>query len=516
MKIRTIGSMLALCAPTLLQSCMLRWDPSSEKDQNPFEPREGSDVYGAYGGRVDPGTPRVREREPAPPLTTESDQAAIDAVESAPTDLYRELIVLDPGVLAALSADDDRAPFSFRSQMQWLAGNADALELTRAWLLEWQTASEVGPELAPVAPRPLVGRLLVDPWVAASTPSGRVEIARASADTETASAAYSTPETEEAAPEDAAEEAPEDTPEEPAEDDGYAPAEPPEYLTPPAEETPPLPSWQGAPFRLIAIVNRLDLADDACDGAAGELRYIYGALDADGSTPLDVTLILEVPYPTTRSAAEWARAWKDLGALRSGDEYTRALAALGSEIMADSDPLRARIRTNEIAFADADSGGWEMREFRPQIVEDTLALVQAPLEFTPRADADPAELSAYVLEHADEIESSGASLPEPLRAGAASIDTPDFSWNVLGVSERLRRAFSLQTCNGCHGGDTASLPFRHISPGESLGEPARLSRFLYDPDEPSDELRRRLDIVDALGETDCAPPEPTDDVGYGG
>lgn len=506
MKMRLIGSMLALCAPTLLQGCLLRLDPSPEKDRNPFDAEEGSDVYGAYGGRVDPGSPRVRDRESAPPLTSESDQAAADTVESAPTDLYRELIVLDPDVLGALSSDADDAPFSFQSQMQWLAGAADALDLTRAWLLEWERTSEVGPELAPVIPRPLVGRLLVDPWVAAGT---NADVLFSSYGPEPAST-----------PEDAPEDTPYLPPDEasdtaPTPDDAYGPPEAPEHASEPDDEPASLPSWQGTPFRLLAIVNRLDLASDACEGAAGELRYIYGALDADGVTPLDVTLILEVPYPTTRSAAEWARAWKDVAALAPGAAYTRALATLGREIMAESDPLRARVRTNEIAFADADSDAWEMREFRPQIVEGALALVQAPLEFTPRADADPAELAAYVLEHADEIESSGASLPEPLRAGAASIDSADFSWDVLGVSERLRRNFSLQTCNGCHGGDTASLPFRHIGAGASFDEPARLSRFLYDPDAPSDELRRRLDIVDALGSTECVPPEPSDESGDG-
>ena len=86
---------------------------------------------------------------------------------------------------------------------------------------------------------------------------------------------------------------------------------------------------------------------------------------------------------------------------------------------------------------------------------------------------------------------------------------------MLGVSERLRHAFSLQTCNGCHGGDTASLPFRHIAPGTSLGDPARLSRFLYDPEAPSDELRRRRDVVEALGSTECSP-DASDPVYPGG
>ena len=492
MKMRTTRSLIALGATPLLASCLLRLEPSPDNDENWEASREGSDVYGAYAGRVDPGPPRSREREPAPPLTPVSDDddddaAAADPGASAPVDMYRELIVLDPSVLGPLSSNpDDAAPFSFRAQMQWLAGPAGALALTRAWLLEWERASAVGPELAPVTPRPLVGRLLVDPWVAASPPAEAaakaVESEEAAAADPSAGAAYGEPELPE-----------------------------PPGITPAAA----LPSWQGAPFNLIAIVNRVDLANDACEGGAGELRYVYGALDADGSTPLDVTLILEVPYPTTRSASEWARAWKDLAALPPGKPYTQALAELGREIMAESDPLRARIRTNEIAFADADSNAWEMREFRPAITDGALTLVQAPLEFTPRADVEPAELAAYVLEHADAIESSGASLPEPLRAGAAQIESPDFSWNVLGVSERLRQAFSLQTCNGCHGGDTASLPFRHIGPGSSPAAPARMSRFLYDPEAPSDELRRRLDVVDALGSTECAPSS-SDEEAYGG
>jgi hypothetical protein len=231
---------------------------------------------------------------------------------------------------------------------------------------------------------------------------------------------------------------------------------------------------------------------------------VYAAVDPASSTPLDLTLILEVPYPTTRTAAEWARAWRDLAALPPGEAYTAALVALTREVQAEADPLRVRLRTNELAFSDAAQKSWEMRQFDVQIRSGALALEQVPLEFTPRADVDPAELSDYVLEHADEIEGKGASLPEDLRAGAAQIDAPDFSWSVLGVSERLRRAFSVQTCNGCHGGDTATLPFRHIGAGSSLDAPARLSRFLYDPDAATDELRRRSGVLDALSATECA------------
>jgi len=77
---------------------------------------------------------------------------------------------------------------------------------------------------------------------------------------------------------------------------------------------------------------------------------------------------------------------------------------------------------------------------------------------------------------------------------------------VLGVSEGLRRAFSRETCNGCHGGDTATLPFQHLVADPELRRPARLSRFLYDPEANSDELRRRAARLKELAASECAAP----------
>jgi hypothetical protein len=61
-------------------------------------------------------------------------------------------------------------------------------------------------------------------------------------------------------------------------------------------------------------------------------------------------------------------------------------------------------------------------------------------------------------------------------------------------------------CNGCHGGDAEALPFQHITLSESAGIAARVSRFLYDRDAPSDELRRRAERLDVLVQSACEPP----------
>lgn len=502
---RTNVSRAVWLAP-LLAGCIVRWESTPENEE--YWEASGRDrpLPDSPGAWSEPGPDRNDASARPPPLTSESDYGEEEDADEAslPAGLYRDLIVLDPSIVdgpLAARADSD-AVFSFRAQMEWLAGaSREPFDFTRSWLLAWENTREVGPELAPVTPRPAVRRLLLDAWLAASgVPSGNTELrsySDASGDG-TGDAPNVTPASDEGdAPSGYPTPVPPDTPEEPDEPSGagepHGPASAP-------------PSWDAAPFRLIAIVNRVDLASDACGGYPGELRYVYAAVDPLTSRPLDVTLILEIPYPTTRPAAEWAQLWRELGTLPA-EAYVDGLAQLAREVRADADPLRVRLRSNEIAFANADSPAWEMREFQLQIRGSALELAPAPLEFTPRADADPAALSAYVLEHAEEIEGSGARLPDDLRAGAASIATPDFSWSVLGVSERLRRAFSVQTCNGCHGGDTATLPFRHIGPGSSLDSPARVSRFLYDPDATSDELRRRSGVLDALTATACEVPE---------
>jgi len=425
----------------------------------------------------------------APPLTPTdpdgdlgSDYPSNDPLENEPPyadlspHLYPALIVVGADVIegprASNAASD--AAFSFRAQMEWLAGERDPVDFTRAWLEQWETVTAVGAAQAPVVPRPAVRSRLIAPWLGASA-------------AEPPARGASDPAYDAGVPSG-------------ANDTGYGAN---------AQGTPEAPaSWSSAPFRLIAIVNRVDLASEPC-ATGGELRYVYTAVHPDGGGALEMTAILEIPYPSTRPAAEWARAWRDLAALPPGEAYAAELERLAREVRADADPLRVRLLTSEVELASAESPGWEMREFHLEIDGGRLALLQAPLAQTPRADIEPAHLSEHVLTHADAIRGAGVALPDELQAGAAPLATPDFRWRVLGVSESLSHAFSVRTCNGCHGGDTRALPFQHIMPIEAPGIAARVSRFLYDPEAPSDELRRRGEALDALAQTACEPPAGT-------
>jgi hypothetical protein len=271
----------------------------------------------------------------------------------------------------------------------------------------------------------------------------------------------------------------------------------------------PPAAWASAPFRLLAIVNRVDLAADACGSDAGELRYVYTATDARGEQALDLSVIVEIPYPSTRSAASWARSWRDDAAQPAGPAREGALLALTREVTREADPLRARVRTNEAALSEGRAP-WQIREF--QLASSStgeLGLRQVPLAFTPRADADLGQLAEQLLANSADALAGGSALPESLRAGTAEMSAADFSWRVPGISERLRSAFSGATCNGCHAGDTKTERFQHIAPGASRSEPARLSRFLYNDDAPTDELRRREALLVELSTTSCSDDPPS-------
>lgn len=442
--------LLAASLVTPLIGCeieLARSEPPAEPvSQNPFG--SGNPFGGSAGSQNGPLDPPRSVPEAYGGAGSE-----IPVEDRQPWMEYRDLIAIDPELVQGPLASnaDAGAPLSFRSQMQWLsASTRDPLSFVRSWFDQWLTANDTAPELPEVAARPGAGPVLIDSWLGV---------------------------TDAASP-----------------DAGYAPR-----FT---------PSWADAPFVLIAIVNRVDLASAACEGFAGELRYIYSALDVASGEPLDMTVIVEIPYPTLRPAAEWARAWQSIGQLPPGTSYASGIEELAREVQSEADPLRVRVRTNEIALGSVAAPRWEMREFHTRIVDAELALSQVPLESTPRADADPAALAAHVIERSEEILQGAVVLPMELRAGAAEIPTPDFSWSVLGVSDRLRRAFSVETCNGCHGGDTPTLPFRHVAPGRTKTSRAQLSRFLYDPEAPSDELRRRTEALSALASIQCAPPEP--------
>jgi hypothetical protein len=269
-----------------------------------------------------------------------------------------------------------------------------------------------------------------------------------------------------------------------------------------------------SPLRLLAIVNRLDLADRA-RAKAGEGRFVYGIVDASGASLL-FSLIVEylMPAQTEADARDWAFAVHALQAAPFPSEsYNAALQTLTERFAArgvapklPNGSALLRIRTNENALAR--DGRWEMREFH--LSSETGLLTPAPLEQTPDVSFNgSSSLTRFIQANQASILTETHEVPamlddKPFEAGAL-INKLDY-WKSTGISsEELRHKFSLNTCDGCHGGETATS-FFHVFP-RSAGSQSQLSTFLTgaverDPStgeaRPYNELARRRQLLESI------------------
>lgn len=282
-----------------------------------------------------------------------------------------------------------------------------------------------------------------------------------------------------------------------------------------------------APFRLSAIVNRIDLGatvdgPSGYGGAtttqpldAGELRFVFGVQDVETCNMLSFSVIFEYGVPITgcRGVRDWAVEWTKLNdpgfAPRFSETWLEQLERMTeSVVLSGAAPAKGngnalnQIRTNEIALASP----WELREFvlgDEDPVLDVTTPANGPLQphtvaMTPDdgafAPSPHPTTDAFVLN--DVLDGVPAALPTlpgncsasytvpgqlagaPFRGGNA-FTLPPTHWeaNVDPTDNReacARHQFSLNTCNGCHFGDT-STSFLHVDPTVM---PAALSNFL--------------------------------------
>ncbi len=272
-----------------------------------------------------------------------------------------------------------------------------------------------------------------------------------------------------------------------------------------------------APFKLLAIANRLDLSG-IYEGTAGEGRLVFGATSgpadlaanrrctsgADTGCTLDMTVIFEyaLPQGEGRDAAHWAREWHKLGAAGSFDDgykaslqnvtdgFSRRGASPGRPLGGSA---ISQIRTNERIF----EWDWELREF----IGANGGLLLAATENTPDPSLNGSEtLKKWLLANRDTVLTEKHEIPIGLLGGRAPSQT--FKWHV-DVDEPLRHAFARQTCNGCHQSEERFVDGNfHISPHQT--GTAKLSAFLHDPaDQTHDELSKRAAF---LADVLCANP----------
>lgn len=285
---------------------------------------------------------------------------------------------------------------------------------------------------------------------------------------------------------------------------------------------------QKAPFRLLAIVARLDLRNNAGytggGSTAGEGRFVYNLLDASGN-PTEFLLIFEYGLDARDCLAiqDWANAWHGLGAHAFGHSYNAALqavtdrfATIGASPGKPNGSAINQVRTNDFHLRRL----WELREFKldPRIPVgsplDPFTVAQTParsLQQTPAISTYVNANEPAILAHTHIVPLSWGGNPF---LGGASPHSLDLAWDgpppvcTSITNPQARHAFSLDTCSGCHGDETATR-FKHVEPrlpgvasilspflvGGSATDMCGLSHTFGDID------RRRVDLCQLLEKT---------------
>jgi cytochrome c551/c552 len=291
------------------------------------------------------------------------------------------------------------------------------------------------------------------------------------------------------------------------------------------------------PFRLLAIVNRLDLAGGSFYGptGAGELRFVFGLLERQGNScvpataPLSgsMTVILEYKVPTTACLGlkNLANTWIALDALVPGSApYNAVLQTLTDDVTpANANPAGlngsaiGQVRTNEVKLVGTP---WEMREFTLQASPNQPAvglLRHATVKNTPDDSFNFSNALAGWI-------STNAGSPVPRQLGGVDFvgsrnqygpGANNPPWDGVPATAAAKRfTFSSNTCGGCHLSETGTA-FQMIRSNGALNAPAGLADFLTglnmpknDPVNPPlthsfNDLNRRGVLLDQLSVNSC-------------
>ncbi|HTS10625.1 MAG TPA: hypothetical protein VMH00_00775 [Candidatus Limnocylindrales bacterium] len=247
-----------------------------------------------------------------------------------------------------------------------------------------------------------------------------------------------------------------------------------------------------APMRLLAIVNRIDLRQNVFygGGSAGEGRFVFGVLDPNTCSSLpQFTVILEYGVPKSGCAAihAWAQQWHALGSIVLGTPAFNTALQNITDVFAgpNANPAKPngsaldQLRTDEVALAFP----WELREFH--LDASTHEFDEATVKQTPAPSFNGGStLTNYINANQSAILAGTFVVPDdfpgtsPFLGANAPNGPPTVFWNgtPAAASNDARQQFSVNTCNGCHGGETQT-PFLQIHP-RAAGTVAQLSLFL--------------------------------------
>ena len=254
----------------------------------------------------------------------------------------------------------------------------------------------------------------------------------------------------------------------------------------------PFPTLGDAPFQLLAIANRMDLARMGNTRSGAEMHFVYGLKPIPHATVApDVFVILEFRLPdfTPTDFRELARTWATLKT-SAGPNYVTDLARALGQAGFSADPngtaptrlLRVSSRFNHSVTGPT----WNLSQ---------LTLDPGSADASVQSQFAEANLEDQLLPNAIQLPSYPAlfaatpslaaenTLFLPIGAELQAFSAITYTANDVvrppdGVcdAEANRSVLALQQCTFCHTTETGT-DFRHIT-NRMPGAPSRLSTFL--------------------------------------
>jgi hypothetical protein len=290
------------------------------------------------------------------------------------------------------------------------------------------------------------------------------------------------------------------------------------------------------PLRLLAIVNRIDLAESGYlgGGSPGELRFVFGLLERNAAGACvasnEMTVILEYKVPTTSCTGlkMLANQWIALDALVPGTPaYNAQLQVLTDQVtLPNAFPGKfngsaiGQVRTNEVRLGLP----WELREFTLRASPVHGQLRHETVKNTPDpSHNNTALLADWITNHTGETvtrQHGGVDFVGSANRYGPGAFPANPPWNGNPSSPPgPRHQFSLNTCGGCHLNETGTS-FTMVKANGPLGAPAALAGFLtginnvpdpvYGPPHPLglthdfNDLWRRGQMLDQIAAKSCA------------
>jgi hypothetical protein len=244
---------------------------------------------------------------------------------------------------------------------------------------------------------------------------------------------------------------------------------------------PLLQKWTGAtaPLQLLAVVNRMDLAEwdpGTKRWNRAEMRLIYGANFDQGTAPAKLTVIVEyVHRPLTWTEfRSLAQDWTNLS--RTKESLPTQLAALLDQLKPGGKYAAASARLRSNSRLDRD---WILLQFVPECQAWRQALLAEQLDgicVTSKVGKCARFYDLWDL-LATSTTVSRLTLPDNILA-MKSVYTENSLLQIIGRPEvRPRRILSLQQCSSCHAKETGTR-FQHVENRRVADPLAVLSKFL--------------------------------------